>query len=174
MAGNPRSVVTSIVAVVLIGAAIAFGARRRVRHAGRRPPDPFASTLSTDTLRSNLSAQKRTPMSDETTDTPVLDLIAVMTAASLEASSLDPKTLMIARIAALVAVNTPPASYLLNMGVASDVGIDADDVRGVLAAIAPIVGTPRIVGATGNIARALGFALDVMEMEEVEEESETA
>ena len=37
--------------------------------------------------------------------------------------------------------------------------------RGVLAAIAPIVGSPRVVAATGNMVRALGIALDMAELE---------
>jgi hypothetical protein len=99
-------------------------------------------------------------------DTPVLDLLASMTAGSLEASSLDPETLMLVRIAALVAVDAPPASYLLNLGVAADGGLDLDDVRGVLAAVAPIVGSARVVSATGNIVRALGLALETAELEQ--------
>ena len=104
-------------------------------------------------------------MADPTTDTPVLDLLATMTAESMEASSLDAETLMLVRIAALVAVDAPPASYLLNLGAASEMGIGEEQVRGVLAAIAPIVGTARIASATGNIVRALGFALEVAELE---------
>jgi alkylhydroperoxidase/carboxymuconolactone decarboxylase family protein YurZ len=104
-------------------------------------------------------------MAGETTETPVLDLIAKMTAESMEASSLDAETLMLVRIAALVAVDAPPASYLLNLGAASEMGIDAEQVRGVLAAVAPIVGTARVASATGNIVRALGFALEVAELE---------
>jgi len=38
-------------------------------------------------------------------------------------------------------------------------------VRGVLTAIAPIVGTARVVAATGNIVRALGAAVDLAELE---------
>ena len=53
-----------------------------------------------------------------------------------------------------IAVDAPPASYLLNAGTAADVGITLSDVEGVLVAVAPVVGTPRVVGATGNIARA--------------------
>ena len=45
-------------------------------------------------------------------DTPVLDLLAKMTTDSLEVSSLDAQTLVLVRIAALVAVDAPPASYL--------------------------------------------------------------
>ena len=99
-------------------------------------------------------------MAEETTETPVLDLIATMTAASFEASSLDAEELMLVRLAALVAVDAPPASYLLNLGAASDLGFGLEDVQGVLAGIAPIVGTARIATATGNIVRALGFALE--------------
>ncbi|MBV9329212.1 MAG: carboxymuconolactone decarboxylase family protein [Chloroflexi bacterium] len=98
-------------------------------------------------------------------NTPVLDLLAAMTADSLEASTLDARSIMIARVAAMVAVGAPPASYLLNLGAASDAGIDAETVRGVLTAVAPIVGTPRVVAAAGNIMRALGIALDIAELE---------
>ena len=108
-------------------------------------------------------------MADETTETPVLDLLATMTAESFEASSLDSETLMLVRIAALVAVDAPPASYLLNLGAASEMGIGEEQIRGVLAAIAPIVGTARIASATGNIVRALGFALEVAELEAEED-----
>lgn len=104
------------------------------------------------------------------TETPVLDLLAGMTAQSLEASSLGPRDLLIARLAALVAVDAPPFSYDLNIKAAADVGITAEDVRGVLAAVAPIVGTPKVVAATGNIARALAFEIEVAELEDDEED----
>ena len=104
----------------------------------------------------------------EVVDRPVLDLLASMTADSLEASDLDPESLMLVRIAALVAVDAPPASYLLNLGVASEMGIGVEDVQDVLMAIAPIVGTARVASATGNIMRALGFAIEVAELEEEE------
>ena len=101
-----------------------------------------------------------------TSETPVLDLLGGMTADSIEASDLDPETLMLVRIAALIAVDAPPASYLMNLGAAGELGIGEEQVRGVLAAVAPIVGTPRVVSATGNIVRALGFALEMAELEE--------
>jgi len=104
-------------------------------------------------------------MASESDETPVLDLLAAMTADSLEASGLDAEDLMLVRIAALVAVDAPPASYLLNLGAAGEVGVGEDQVRGVLAAIAPIVGSPRIVAATGNIVKALGLAIELAESE---------
>ena len=99
-------------------------------------------------------------------DKPVLDLLARMTADSLEVSSLDPESIMLVRIAALISVDAPPASYLLNLGMASEIDIGAEQVRAVLAAVAPIVGTARVASAAGNIARALGLALDLAELEE--------
>lgn len=100
-----------------------------------------------------------------TSETPVLDLLATMTAESMDAAHLDADTLMLVRIAALVAVDAPPASYLMNLGAATEVGIDVEKVRGVLAAVAPIVGTARVAAATGNIVRALAFEMEVAELE---------
>ena len=105
-------------------------------------------------------------MPQPATEAPVLDLLKTMTADSIEASTLDKETLMLVRIAALVAVDAPPASYLLNIGAAGDVGIDADQVQGVLAGVAPIVGTARIASAAGNMVRALGFAEELAELAE--------
>ena len=101
----------------------------------------------------------------ESADTPVLDLLASMTADSVVASSLDPQSLMIARIAALVATDAPPISYVMNLEAAVDAGIDAEQVRGVLTAIAPIVGTARVVTALGKIADALEIELEMAELE---------
>lgn len=109
--------------------------------------------------------------------TPVLQVLAAMTASSLEATSLDGRELMLARLAALAAVDAPPGSYVLNIGPAADFGITLDDVRGVLAGVAPIIGTARVVAATGNIARALAFAAelaDEIEIAELEDESEAS
>jgi len=95
-------------------------------------------------------------------ETPVLDLLGTMTEASFEASSLDPETLMLVRIAALVAVDAPPVSYLMNLAAASDLNIDVEQVRGVLAAVAPIVGTARVANATGRIVETLAVAVEIV------------
>jgi alkylhydroperoxidase/carboxymuconolactone decarboxylase family protein YurZ len=86
-------------------------------------------------------------------------------ASSIEASSLDTEQLMLVRIAALVAVDAPPISYMLNLGAAAEVDVDADQIQGVLAAVAPIVGTARVASPAGNLLRALGIALDLAEFE---------
>jgi hypothetical protein len=124
-------------------------------------------------------SQRENPMSenDTGTDTPVSDTLVAMTIASLDNSDLSPRELMIARIAALVAVDAPAASYALNALPATDSGITLDDVEDVLVAVAPIVGTVRVVSATANIAEGLGFVialaaaeLEEEELEELEEE----
>jgi hypothetical protein len=100
-----------------------------------------------------------------TAETPVLDTLADITAASAEHNSLVPRELMLARIAALIAVDAPPASYLLNAGPAADFGLTAEDLQGVMIAIAPVVGTARVVAAGGHILRALGLAIAVADAE---------
>ena len=109
-------------------------------------------------------------MAAPSSETPVLDLLASMTADSAAASSLDAQTLMLVRIAALAAVDAPPISYLLNLEAAAATGVDADQIRGVLAAIAPIVGTARVVSATGCIVEALAVEIEVAELEAEAEE----
>jgi hypothetical protein len=99
------------------------------------------------------------------TETPVLDTLADITAASVDHNTLAPRELMIARIAALIAVDAPPASYLLNVGAARDSGLTAEDVQGIMMGVAPVVGTPRVVSASGNILRALGFAIQAVDAE---------
>ena len=98
-------------------------------------------------------------------DTPLLDTLAAMTAVSLESCDLEPRDLMLARIAALAAAGATPLSYLANVGAATDAGVTLEDVQGVLIAIAPIIGTARSVAAARNIMVALGFAIAAVEAE---------
>lgn len=97
--------------------------------------------------------------------TPVLDTLVDINMASIEHTHLMPRELMIARIAALVAVDAPPASYLANAGAAADSGITEQDIQDILIGIAPVVGTTKVVSAGGNLMRALGFAIAVADEE---------
>jgi hypothetical protein len=118
-------------------------------------------------------------MANETSQTPLFDLLAKMTADSIEVSPLDPHTFMVARIAALIAVNAPPASYIANLRAAGLADVTAEEVRGVAMAIAPVVGTTRIIAAVSNVLRAFGLVVEVGALaeavaeEEDEEEEET-
>jgi alkylhydroperoxidase/carboxymuconolactone decarboxylase family protein YurZ len=95
-------------------------------------------------------------MSDER---PLLETLVEMTASSVERAGLDAREMMMVRVAALAAVNAPPASYLLNLEAAADSGLTAEDARGVLTAVAPIIGSPLVVSAASGIATAFDIAL---------------
>src|ERR1700745_1694010 len=112
-------------------------------------------------------------MSENETEssTPVSDTLLAMTVASLENSDLSPRELIIARIAALVAVDAPAASYALNAVPAAESDVELDDVEDILIAVAPTVGTTRVVSATAHIAQGLGFVIALAEAE-LEEELE--
>jgi len=105
-------------------------------------------------------------------DTPVLDTLVEITAASVKNSNLEAREYMLVRLAAQVAVGAPVMSYLLSAGVAADVGVTLDDVQDVLIAVAPITGTSLVVRAAGNIGKALGIAVAVAEAELEAEEDE--
>ena len=47
------------------------------------------------------------------------------------------------------------------MRLPADSGVIAGDIQAVMIAVAPIVGTARVVSAGGKILRALGFAVAV-------------
>jgi hypothetical protein len=100
-----------------------------------------------------------------TAETPVLDTLADMNSVSVQHNSLAPREAMLARIAALIVVDAPPASYLLNEAVAADVGLTADDVQAIMVAVAPLVGTAKVVSAGGNIMKSLGLAIAVADFE---------
>jgi 4-carboxymuconolactone decarboxylase len=76
-----------------------------------------------------------------------------------EASGLDPRGYALVKIAALVAVDAPPASYLYQVDEALEAGATPKDILGVLAAIAPQVGVPRIVAAAPELMVALDLEL---------------
>ena len=105
-------------------------------------------------------------MADET---PVLDTLADITVAPLERNSLAPRELMLVRLAALTAVDAPPASYLTSAGAAQGSGVTAGDIQAVMIGVAPVVGTARVVAAGGHILRALGLAITVTDGELVGE-----
>ncbi|MEU8460333.1 carboxymuconolactone decarboxylase family protein [Streptomyces sp. NPDC029003] len=98
-------------------------------------------------------------------ETPVLDTLAAMTVDSLERCGLAPDMLLMTRIAALAASDAPPISYAAHIDPALQAGLTVERVEDVLVAIAPIVGTARVMTAAGNIAAALGIAIAVAEAE---------
>ena len=74
-------------------------------------------------------------------------------------SGLDGRTFGLVKIAALIALDAPPASYAWQVANALDEGASPEDILGVLKAVAPQVGGPRVVAAAPEIMLALGLAL---------------
>ncbi|HEU5419816.1 MAG TPA: carboxymuconolactone decarboxylase family protein [Streptosporangiaceae bacterium] len=74
-------------------------------------------------------------------------------------SGLDARSFSLVKIAALVALDAPPASYLWQVSSALDSGATPSEILGVLRAIAPQVGGPKVVAAAPEIMVALGLSL---------------
>ena len=70
---------------------------------------------------------------------------------------LDPKTLAIARIAALVAVGGAVPSYGAEVDAAVSAGATAAEIVEVLVGIVSLVGLPCVVAAAPTLAMALGY-----------------
>ncbi|MGZ4202340.1 MAG: carboxymuconolactone decarboxylase family protein [Thermoleophilaceae bacterium] len=76
-----------------------------------------------------------------------------------EATGLDGRTYGLVKIAALIALDAPPASYMWQVANALDEGATPEDILGVLRAVAPQVGGPRTVAAAPELMVALGLSL---------------
>jgi 4-carboxymuconolactone decarboxylase len=112
------------------------------------------------TMSNNMTNHNETLRVLSEGDLSVLNVLMRMQEGSLEESGLDPETFMLTRIAALATLDAAPASWLVNLGVSGEIGISPERIVGTLIAIAPVIGTARIVSAAGSIVRALGLLED--------------
>ena len=96
-------------------------------------------------------------------DMPVMSTLADINAVSLERTNLSPASLILVRLAALVAMDAPATSYLAHVGPAAEAGVTLEQAQDVLIAVAPIVGAPRVLAASEKIAAALARAVDLTE-----------
>jgi alkylhydroperoxidase/carboxymuconolactone decarboxylase family protein YurZ len=94
-----------------------------------------------------------------TGDVTLLDDAMGLREQQLERTGLDGRTFALVKIAALIALDAPPASYAWQVANALSDGASPDDILGVLRAVAPQVGGPRVVAAAPEIMVALGLAL---------------
>jgi alkylhydroperoxidase/carboxymuconolactone decarboxylase family protein YurZ len=76
-----------------------------------------------------------------------------------ERSGLDARSYALVKLAAIMALDAPPASYLWQVANALDAGATPEDLLGVLIAIAPQIGGPKLVAAAPELMVALGLAL---------------
>jgi len=79
--------------------------------------------------------------------------------AHLQNTGLDARTFGLVKIAALIALDAPPASYAWQIANAVEDGASPEDILGVLRAVAPQVGGPKVVAAAPEIMLALGLDL---------------
>jgi 4-carboxymuconolactone decarboxylase len=93
-------------------------------------------------------------------DVSLLERLLSMQLDNLDASGLDARSYAMVKIATLIAVDAPPASYVAQLAFAHEAGVTADEVIGVLVAAAPQVGIPRVVAAAPEIMLALELSLD--------------
>jgi 4-carboxymuconolactone decarboxylase len=77
-----------------------------------------------------------------------------------EGTGLDPRTYSLVKIAVLIALDAPPASYAWQISNALEEGATPEDIMGVLRAVAPQVGGPRVIAAAPEIMLAMGLDLD--------------
>jgi alkylhydroperoxidase/carboxymuconolactone decarboxylase family protein YurZ len=74
-------------------------------------------------------------------------------------SGLDARSYALVKLAAIMALDAPPASYLWQVANAIDAGATPEDLVGVLIAIAPQIGGPKLVAAAPELMVALGLTL---------------
>jgi|SRR5436305_1720026 len=86
-----------------------------------------------------------------------VDVLLKMHDGNQEASGLDPQTWQLVRVAALATLDASPVSWYMHLKVADEMGMDVDQIIGTLIAIAPMIGTARVVSAASKIARAVGI-----------------
>lgn len=74
-------------------------------------------------------------------------------------SGLEARVFALVKLAVLIALNAPPAAYQWHIASAVAQGVTAEELLGVLKAIAPQVGGPRVIAAAPEIMVALGLEL---------------
>jgi 4-carboxymuconolactone decarboxylase len=92
-------------------------------------------------------------------DMDILDKAIGLRELNREGSGLDARTFALVKIAALVALDAPPASYAWQVGNALTEGVTPEEILGVLRAVAPQVGGPKVIAAAPEIMVALGLDL---------------
>ena len=93
-------------------------------------------------------------------DVSILETAIGLREMNREGSHLDARTFALVKIAALIALDAPPASYGWQIANALEDGATPEDILGVLRAVAPQVGGPRVVAAAPEIMLALGLSVD--------------
>src|SRR3954451_13073763 len=92
-------------------------------------------------------------------DAEVLASAVGLREANRESSGLDGRTFALVKIAALVALDAPSSSYAWQVSNALEEGVTPEDLLGMLRAIVPQVGGPRVMAAAPELMEALGLPI---------------
>ncbi len=92
-------------------------------------------------------------------DLDILETAIGLRELSRETAGLDARSFALVKIAALIALDAPPASYVWQIGNALEEGVTPEEILGVLRAVAPQVGGPRVIAAAPDIMLGLGLTL---------------
>src|SRR5271170_2286605 len=92
-------------------------------------------------------------------DVDILEAAIGLRELSRESTGLDARTFALVKIAALIALDAPPASYAWQIANAIGDGASPEDILGVLRAVAPQVGGPKVIAAAPEIMLGLGLTL---------------
>lgn len=94
-----------------------------------------------------------------TAEADLLETAVAMREGALERSGLDARTFALVKLAALIALGAPPASYAWQIANGLEEGVEPEELLGVLIAVAPQVGGPRVIAAASEIMLGLGLSL---------------
>ena len=90
-------------------------------------------------------------------DDRFIDSLLSQDRASARVSGIDPLSHALLRIAALIAIDAAPPSFMSAVEAGLDAGASYDEIVGTLIAVMPIVGVARVVSAAPNLGLALGY-----------------
>jgi hypothetical protein len=141
-----------------------------VLRSGAREPTPAAAAACRETDRDAVvtsdgpnSAELLQEIADGDLHRPdTLGQLRTGRAGRNQAPTLDAEEVQLAQIAALAAVDASPVSWFVHLG-ADEPAIGAEKALGALIAVAPIIGTPRLVAAAANIIGAMDLAAELEE-----------
>jgi 4-carboxymuconolactone decarboxylase len=98
-------------------------------------------------------------------DDRYIDAVLSEEQASVTLAGIDAHSHSLARIAALIAMDAAPPSYMSEVETGLRAGVSRDEIVGTLIAVLPIVGVARVVAAAPNLALALGYDVaDALEL----------
>ena len=89
-----------------------------------------------------------------------IDALRTMRVELEHLSGLDERTIELVRIGTLVGLGAPAGSFASHVRRAVSLGVTGPEIWGVLLAVAPLVGVPRLIAAGPSISEAIASSAD--------------